>query len=78
VLLCVAGWTSSRDYPERVAHRLAPGAVLLAHWDDFLRPVDRPARPLPAMQMPRLVDRLTKAAGGVKIGTVPLLGEVWA
>jgi L-ascorbate metabolism protein UlaG (beta-lactamase superfamily) len=78
VLLCVAGWTSSRDYPERVAHRLAPGAVLLAHWDDFLRPVDRPARPLPAMQMPRLVDRLTRAAGGVRIGTVPLLGEVWA
>jgi L-ascorbate metabolism protein UlaG (beta-lactamase superfamily) len=78
VLLCVAGWTSSRDYPERVAHRLAPGAVLLAHWDDFLRPIDRPARPLPAMQMPRLVDRLTRAAGGAKIGTVPLLGEVWA
>jgi L-ascorbate metabolism protein UlaG (beta-lactamase superfamily) len=78
VLLCVAGWTSSRDYPERVAHRLAPGAVLLSHWDDFLRPLDRPARPLPAVQMPRLVERLCAAAGGVKIGTLPLLGEVWA
>lgn len=77
-LLCVAGWTSSRDYPERVAHRLGPGAILLSHWDDFLRPVDRPARPLPAMQMPRLVDRLSGAARGVKIGTLPLLGEVWA
>jgi L-ascorbate metabolism protein UlaG (beta-lactamase superfamily) len=77
VLLCVAGWTSSRDLPERVAHRLAPGAVLLSHWDDFLRPIDRPARPLPAMQMPRLVDRLAGATRGVKIGTLPLLGEVW-
>ena len=78
VLLCVAGWTSSRDYPERVAHRLAPGAVLLSHWDDFLRPLDRGARPLPAMHMPRLVERLSTAARGVKIGTLPLLGEVWA
>jgi L-ascorbate metabolism protein UlaG (beta-lactamase superfamily) len=78
LLMCVAGWTSTRDYPERVAQRLAPGAVLLSHWDDFLRPVDRPARALPAMQMPRLVDRLSNAARGVKIGTLPLLGEVWA
>ncbi len=78
VLMCVAGWTSSRDYPERVAHCLAPGAVLLSHWDDFLRSIDRPVRALPAMQMPRLVDRLATAARGVKIGTLPLLGEVWA
>jgi hypothetical protein len=28
------------------------------------------------MQMPRLVDRLTRAAGGIPIGTIPLLGEV--
>jgi L-ascorbate metabolism protein UlaG (beta-lactamase superfamily) len=78
VLLCVAGWTSSRDLPERVAHRLAPGAILLSHWDDFLRPIEKPARALPAMQMARLVDRLSTAARGVKIGTLPLLGEVWA
>ncbi|HTB75300.1 MAG TPA: MBL fold metallo-hydrolase, partial [Polyangiaceae bacterium] len=63
---------------ERVAHRLAPGAVLLSHWDDFLRPLDRGARHLPAMHMPRLVERLSTAARGVKIGTLPLLGEVWA
>jgi len=78
VLLCVAGWTSSRDFPERVAHSLAPGAVLLSHWDDFLRTADKPARALPAMQMARLVDRLSAAARGVKIGTIPLLGHVWA
>jgi L-ascorbate metabolism protein UlaG (beta-lactamase superfamily) len=77
LLMCVAGWTTSRDFPERAAHRLAPGAVLLSHWDDFLRPIDRPARMLPAMQLPRLVDRLTRAAPGVRIGTLPILGEVW-
>ena len=77
LLMCVAGWTSSRDLPERVAHRLAPEAILLSHWDDFLRPLDKPARALPAMQMPRLVERLSRAARGVKIGTLPLLGEVW-
>jgi L-ascorbate metabolism protein UlaG (beta-lactamase superfamily) len=77
LLLCVAGWTASRDLPERVAHRLAPGAVLLSHWDNFLRPIDKPARPLPAMQLPRLVDRLTGASRGTKVGMLPILGEVW-
>jgi L-ascorbate metabolism protein UlaG (beta-lactamase superfamily) len=77
LLMCVAGWTSSRDLPERVAHRIGPGAVLLSHWDDFLRPIDRPARALPAMQLPRLVERLSNAARGVKLGTLPILGEVW-
>jgi L-ascorbate metabolism protein UlaG (beta-lactamase superfamily) len=76
LLMCVAGWTSSHDLPERVMHRFAPGAVLLSHWDNFFRPIERPARPLPAMQMPRLVERLTRVAKGVKIGTVPILGEV--
>jgi L-ascorbate metabolism protein UlaG (beta-lactamase superfamily) len=77
LLMCVAGWTSSRDLPERVGHRLGPGAVLLSHWDDFLRPIDRAPRMLPAMQLPRLVERLTRASGGARVGTVPLLGDVW-
>lgn len=77
LLMCVAGWTTSRDFPERVGHRFAPGAILLSHWDDFLRPVDRGARLLPAMQLPRLVERLTRASHGTRVGTVPILGEVW-
>jgi L-ascorbate metabolism protein UlaG (beta-lactamase superfamily) len=77
LLMCVAGWTASRSLPERVGSLLAPGAVLLSHWDDFLRPIDRPAKLLPAMQLPRLVERLTRAAPGVRVGTVPMLGEVW-
>jgi L-ascorbate metabolism protein UlaG (beta-lactamase superfamily) len=77
LLMCVAGWTSSRDLPERTAARLSPGAVLLSHWDDFFRPIDAPARALPAMQLPRLVDRLSRAARGIKVGTVSILGDVW-
>jgi L-ascorbate metabolism protein UlaG (beta-lactamase superfamily) len=76
VLMCVAGWTASRDLPERVARLLSPGAVLLSHWDDFFRPLDRPARALPAMQFPKLVDRLRAAARDVKVGTLPLLGRI--
>ena len=77
LLLCVAGWTASRDLPERVAHRLAPGAILLSHWDDFLRPLHAPTRMLPAMQLPRLVERLARAAPGVRVGTLAALGDVW-
>jgi L-ascorbate metabolism protein UlaG (beta-lactamase superfamily) len=76
LLMCVAGWTSSRKLPERVAARFSPNAVLLSHWDDFLRPLGAPVRALPAMQLPRLVERLTRAAQGAKVGTIPILGEV--
>jgi L-ascorbate metabolism protein UlaG (beta-lactamase superfamily) len=77
LLLCVAGWTASRDLPERVAQKLSPAAVLLSHWDDFFRPLSRPARALPAMQLPRLVERLGRAARDVRVGTLPFFGEVW-
>jgi L-ascorbate metabolism protein UlaG (beta-lactamase superfamily) len=77
LLLCATGWTTSRDLPERVGKRLGPGAVLLSHWDDFLRPLDSSVRPLPAVHMPRLVERLTRSSDGVKIGTLPVLGEIW-
>ena len=77
LLLCVAGWTSSSRLPERVAHRLAPAAILLSHWDDFLRPLDQPLRALPAMRLPQLVERLGFAAPSVRMGTLPALGDVW-
>ena len=77
VLLCTAGWTSSPDLPERVARALSPQAVLLSHWDDFFRPLDRGARMLPAMAVPRLVDRLAGATREATIGALPQLGEVW-
>jgi L-ascorbate metabolism protein UlaG (beta-lactamase superfamily) len=78
LLMCVAGWTTSRKLPERVAAKIAPGAIFLSHWDDFLRPIDAAggARILPAMQLPRLVERLARATGGIPVGTLPILGEV--
>jgi L-ascorbate metabolism protein UlaG (beta-lactamase superfamily) len=77
LLMCVAGWTASRDFPERVGHVVAPGAVLLSHWDDFTRSIDKPARQLPAMQMGRLLDRLTCASRAAPVGALPIFGEVW-
>ena len=57
-LAWVAGWTTTARYPERLIAALSPGAVLLHHWDNFLRSIEHEARPLPAMQMAALVDRL--------------------
>ncbi|MGK4007250.1 MBL fold metallo-hydrolase [Sorangium sp. So ce1036] len=77
LLLCVAGWTASRDFPERVARALSPRAVLFSHWDNFFLPLERPAVALPAMQGARLAERLARASRDVKLGVLPLLGEVW-
>lgn len=75
-LACVAGWTTTEQYPERVVTALSPGAVLLHHWDNFLRPLDRAARPFPAMRFAQLVDRLHAAAPGLRVGALPFLGSV--
>jgi len=75
-LMCVAGWRASDGFPERALRALSPRAVLLAHWDDFFRPLERGARLLPAMRMPELVDRLHATTRDVRVGTLPLLGEL--
>jgi len=76
LLMCVAGWTTTERFTQRVMGSLRPGAILLSHWDNFFLPIERGARPLPAMKMPRLVDKLTAIDPSVRIGTVPLLGCV--
>jgi hypothetical protein len=75
VLACVAGWTSSERYPERLVSALSPGAVLFHHWDNFTRPIESAARALPAMRFATLVDRLHAAAPGLSLGALPLLGS---
>jgi L-ascorbate metabolism protein UlaG (beta-lactamase superfamily) len=76
VLMCVAGWTTSRQFPERAMRALSPSAVLLSHWDNFLSPLSRGAKALPALKLEAFVDRLSRTARDVNIGTLPLLGEV--
>lgn len=76
LLLCVAGWQSSEQFPERVARALDPKAVLLSHWDNFFLPLDRGEVILPAMSVQKLSDRLTKVARDARVGAVPFLGEV--
>jgi L-ascorbate metabolism protein UlaG (beta-lactamase superfamily) len=76
LLLCVAGWRASPRFPERVARALDPRAVLLSHWDNFFRRLDRPLKALPAMSVERLTERLLREARDAKVGAVPVLGEV--
>ena len=73
VLACVAGWTSTPRYPERLLAAFDPGAVLLHHWDNFLKPFERPAQALPAMRLPSLAERL---GGAVPVGTLALGGAI--
>jgi L-ascorbate metabolism protein UlaG (beta-lactamase superfamily) len=75
-LACVAGWTTSERFPERMVAALAPGAVLLHHWDNFFRPYAHAPRALPAMRVERLVDRLGAAAPGLPVGTLPIGGAI--
>ena len=76
LLCCVAGWTTTARFPTRVMRAVAPGAVLLSHWDNFFSPLAAGAKVLPAMQMPRLVDALTAEDKALRVGTVPILGGV--
>ncbi len=75
-LVCVAGWTATAAFPERVLRKLSPRAVLLSHWDNFLTPLTpgASARALPAMQTGRLVDRLSAEGRDVALGTLPHMG----
>ena len=74
LLMCVAGWTTTERFVPRMMGTLCPDTILLSHWDDFFAPIADGARPLPAMRMPRLVDRLSAVDPSVRIGTLPLLG----
>jgi len=76
LLLCVAGWTSTPRFVSRLLRSVSPGAIVLSHWDDFFRSLERGARALPAIGLPRLVDALSRQAPGTRVGTLPLLGEV--
>ncbi|MCB9600246.1 MAG: MBL fold metallo-hydrolase [Sandaracinus sp.] len=76
LLMCVAGWTTTPRFTSRVMQAFTPDAVLLSHWDDFFSPMDAGAKMLPAMQLPRLVEELTREDPSVKLGALPLLGSV--
>jgi L-ascorbate metabolism protein UlaG (beta-lactamase superfamily) len=76
LLMTVAGWTASHAFPQRAMRAFSPRAVLLSHWDNFLSPLEQGAKLLPALHLGRLVDALGAEARDVKVGTLPLLGEV--
>jgi len=77
LLFTVAGWQQTPNVCERALSRLSPRAILLSHWDDFFKPIDRGTHALPGVQVPRVVDRFHAASRDVRVGAVPLLGEVY-
>ncbi len=76
LLLTASGWHTSTQLPERVIAQLAPRHVVLSHWDDFFRSLRRPVRQLPGLRLAELVDRLKRADPHVRVGTIPLFGEL--
>jgi L-ascorbate metabolism protein UlaG (beta-lactamase superfamily) len=76
VMLCTAGWKSSREYPERMIRAYRPGAVLLSHWDNFFRPMGEGAHRLPMMSLDRLAERIRASAPNTRVGTTELMGSV--
>ena len=76
LLMCVAGWTTTPRFTDRVMRAFTPRSILLSHWDDFLSPMSAGARMLPAMQLPRLVEGLTRVDPSVRLGALPLLGSI--
>ena len=71
LLMCVAGWTTTKRFAPRVMSALRPDAVWLSHWDDFFSPLARGPRMLPAMQLERLVEALGAEDRSVHVGTTP-------
>jgi L-ascorbate metabolism protein UlaG (beta-lactamase superfamily) len=76
LLLCVAGWTATPRLVERLLSKVTPDAVLLSHWDNFFSPIERGAQLMPAIKLPQLVDDLTRQSSDLRVGTVPLMGEL--
>lgn len=76
LLMCVAGWTTTPRFTDRVMRAFTPRAILLSHWDNFLSPMSAGAKILPAMQLPRLVEGLTRVDPSVRLGALPLLGSI--
>ena len=76
LLMCVAGWTTTARFTDRVMGAFRPRAILLSHWDDFFSPMGDGAKILPAMRLPSLVEGLTRVDPSVRLGALPLLGAV--
>jgi L-ascorbate metabolism protein UlaG (beta-lactamase superfamily) len=77
LLLCAAGWRSTSHFVPRVLRALAPRKVILSHWDDFTRPLDKPVRRLPFVELEKLRDLLYQTAkNDIEVGALPLLGDL--
>lgn len=73
VCLCAAGWQTRPRLVEELVEILRPRYVMPCHWDTMITHVERPARVLPGLDLPRMLDAI-RAAGATPL-LLPLLTE---
>ncbi len=73
VCLCAAGWQTRPRLVEELVDILKPRYVMPCHWDTMITHVERPARVLPGLELPRMLDAI-RAAGATPL-LLPLLAE---
>ncbi|HON80223.1 MAG TPA: MBL fold metallo-hydrolase [Spirochaetota bacterium] len=58
LMMCLAGRKGTPDYVERVAGKLQPEYILPHHYDNFFKPLMRPMKLLPSINMPQFFEEV--------------------
>jgi L-ascorbate metabolism protein UlaG (beta-lactamase superfamily) len=70
----------ARDYWREVVHATGAKVIVPIHWDDFMRPLDRPLLPMPGLldDFPRGMQTVTQLANAdhIAVRFLPLFGSV--
>lgn len=72
VLLGLAGRDDTEDYLHHVVDAVGATRVIPMHFDDFFRPLERPLRPLPGIDLPELFETVASRRPDLTVQTLPL------
>ena len=72
VLLGVAGRYELEEYLHQVVDAVGATRVIPMHYDHFFRPLDRPLRPLPGLDLLGLFETLASRRPDLRVQTLPL------
>ncbi len=76
LLMCIAARFATPDFAARALRATQPRLVMPMHYDNFLRPLDRPLQLLPRTQFGRLVDEIGAFDREMSVRTLPLGGRI--
>ncbi|MBV9309915.1 MAG: MBL fold metallo-hydrolase, partial [Solirubrobacterales bacterium] len=71
----VAGRGFTKDYWRRILKRLEPRTIIPTHYDDFFRPLDRPAGFTTNVHLSRVPYEVAKVSRDFEVAALPLLGK---